>query len=387
MLERLHGFAAALNRAGIALGPEKQIDFLRAVTTTAPPSLERFYWTARVTLLSRIEDAPAFDRAFSQWFGEEVVPTFPPARPRRGTEKQTAPARGAELPAPEVVTVREGKGRDASPQELLRAARFPATDPDRAQLLAELRRALRSRIPQKRARRRTASRRVATLDLRRVARHASRTAGEVTELHWRDRPGQPRRVLMLIDVSGSLRATSPDALRVAHAFVRELPGSEVYTFGTRLTRVTSELRRREVDDALEELAAVVADVNGGTRIGVALDEFLSDSRRVGAARDSVVIVVSDGLERGDPAQMAHAVTRLARLAHRLVWWSPLACDPRYRPVTRGMAAIAGELDDIVGVRDLPTALAAVDRLPALELAWERPARTRPTPAEVASASR
>jgi uncharacterized protein with von Willebrand factor type A (vWA) domain len=183
---------------------------------------------------------------------------------------------------------------------------------------------------------------------------------------------------MLIDVSGSLRATSPDALRCAHAVVRVVPRSEAYTFGTRLTRVTRALRGRDPDAALDKLAEVVTDVNGGTRIGASLDEFLADSRRASAARDAVVIVVSDGLERGDPALMAESVARLARLAYRLVWWSPLACDPAYRPVTRGMAAIIDDLDDLVGVRDLPTALAAVERLPALELEWERAVRTRRT---------
>lgn len=178
---------------------------------------------------------------------------------------------------------------------------------------------------------------------------------------------------MLIDVSGSLRATSTDALRCAHALVREIPGSEAYTFGTRLTRVTGALRERDVDVSLGRLADTVADVNGGTRIGAALEEFLSDARRASAARDAVVIVVSDGLERGDPAAMTGAVARLSLLAHRLVWWSPLACDPAYRPVTRAMTAIVGHLDDLVGVRDLPTALAAVQRLPALERTPERSA--------------
>jgi uncharacterized protein with von Willebrand factor type A (vWA) domain len=153
--------------------------------------------------------------------------------------------------------------------------------------------------------------------------------------------------------------------------VRQLPKAEAYTFGTRLTRVTGELRHRDPDAALSRLAEVVADVNGGTRIGVALDAFLADSRRASTARDAVVIIVSDGLERGDPTLMAEAVARLARLAHRLVWWSPLACDSRYRPVTRGMAAIVDHLDDLVGVRDLASALAAIDRLPVLERDWSR----------------
>jgi uncharacterized protein with von Willebrand factor type A (vWA) domain len=381
MLERLHGFTAALAAAGVRPGPQKQIDFLTAVATTAPPHPRRLYWTARVTLLSRIDDVEAFDRVFAQWFGEVARISVPPADRRPGGQAEPAPNRPGGLAEPASFSVREGKGREASPHELVRHGGFAATGPDQQQLLREIRRALGCRLPQTRARRRTPARRVSRLDLRRVSRSAARTGGEITHLYWRDRPGQPRRVLMLIDVSGSLRATSPDALRCAHAVLREVPRSEAYTFGTRLTRVSRALRDRDADAALDKLSEVVADVNGGTRIGAALDEFLADSRRASTARDAVVIIVSDGLERGDPTLMSESVARLARLAYRLVWWSPLACDPNYRPITRGMAAILGDLDDLVGVRDLATALAAVERLPALELEWERAARTRRPPAE------
>jgi uncharacterized protein with von Willebrand factor type A (vWA) domain len=140
----------------------------------------------------------------------------------------------------------------------------------------------------------------------------------------------------------------------------------VYTFGTRLTRVTRQLAKRDVDAALDGLADVVLDLNGGTRIGRALEEFLADARRTAAARDALVLIVSDGLERGDPRAMATAVERLARLAHRVVWWSPLACDANYQPLTRGMAAVVGDLDDLVGVCDLASAVDAVRRLSAVE---------------------
>jgi uncharacterized protein with von Willebrand factor type A (vWA) domain len=145
----------------------------------------------------------------------------------------------------------------------------------------------------------------------------------------------------------------------------------VYTFGTRLTRVTAQLSKRDVDTALDGLAGVVLDVNGGTRIGSALDEFLADARRTAAARDALVVIVSDGLERGDPGAMVAAVRRLGRLSHRVVWWSPLACGTDYQPLTRGMAAVVGDLDDLVGVRDLASALDAVGRLSALEAGRRR----------------
>ena len=127
--------------------------------------------------------------------------------------------------------------------------------------------------------------------------------------------------------------------------------------------MTRELDTPDVDDALAALSGCVLDADGGTRIGVALQQFLGNGRYVALARGALVIVLSDGLERGDPAAMADAARRLSRLAHRLVWWSPLACDPAYRPVTRGMQAILPDLDALAGARDLPTLLDEVRRLP------------------------
>ncbi len=205
---------------------------------------------------------------------------------------------------------------------------------------------------------------------------ANRSGGEIVALAWRRRPPRPRRVLLLIDVSGSLRQCSPDLLRFAHRAVRAADRVEAFTFGTRLTRVTRALDTPDVDDALEALSGCVLDADGGTRIGVALQQFLADGRYVSLARGALVIVLSDGLERGDPAEMAEAARRLSRLSHRLVWWSPLACDPAYRPVTRGMRAILPELDALAGARDLRTLLEEVRRLP--ETSAGPPADREPT---------
>jgi uncharacterized protein with von Willebrand factor type A (vWA) domain len=162
---------------------------------------------------------------------------------------------------------------------------------------------------------------------------------------------------VLIDVSGSLRPQVPDFLRFAWA-----AQAETFTFGTRLTRITKELRTRDVDQALANISDAVLDADGGTRIGPALQEFLATPRYADRARGALTIVLSDGLERGDPAPMARAVHRLAKLSWSLHWWTPLATDPTYRPVTRGMAAIQDDLDDLAGARDLPTLLERVRRL-------------------------
>jgi uncharacterized protein len=162
-------------------------------------------------------------------------------------------------------------------------------------------------------------------------------------------------VLVLIDVSGSMKRHSTDYLRFAHAVVAVCDRAEVFTFGTRLTRVTAALRTRDVGAALAGLAEVVRDAGGGTRIGPSLHGFLANPRHLSMARGALVLVLSDGLERGDHTPLTRAVRRLALLSGRLVWWSPLARDPEYRPVTRGMAAIAPHLDALAGVDDLASA--------------------------------
>ena len=172
----------------------------------------------------------------------------------------------------------------------------------------------------------------------------------------RGRPQRTRPLLLLIDVSGSLREHTPDYLRFAWA-----AQCETFTFGTRLTRVTRQLRSRELSTALANVSAVVEDADGGTRIGPALHEFVATPRYADRARGALTIVLSDGLERGDPALMVAAVERLSRLSHKLLWWSPLALHPEYRPVTRGMAAILDDVE-LAGARDLQTLLERVREL-------------------------
>ncbi|MGA3218282.1 MAG: VWA domain-containing protein [Acidimicrobiales bacterium] len=364
-IEHLEGFVTALAGAGVVAGLNKRADFLRGVALVRPASPAELYWAARVTLVSAREEIAPFDRVFAAWFGDGLMAMAPPSR--RPAPSRLAPSRqGRVLTGAEGGSEgrRKGAGHQASVEETSSTCAFPATSAAKRQLLAEAEAALRRALPTRRARRHRPARRGDRLDLRRVLRAAGRNGGDVVRLPWRRRPRQPRRVLVLVDVSGSLRQTSGDALRFAHALVRAVPRAEVYTFGTRLTRVTRQLAVRDVDTALDGLAGVVLDVNGGTRIGRALEEFLADARRTAAARDALVLIVSDGLERGDPGAMVSAVQRLGRLSHRVVWWSPLACDPGYQPLTRGMAAVVDDLDDLVGVGDLPSAVDAVPRLAA-----------------------
>jgi uncharacterized protein len=327
--------------------PEKRIDFLTALRDNVPPDVTRLYWLARVTLVSRLEDVPAFDALFATWF--KGAPAT--VEPRDEGESEAPPdSGGSDELQPQLIA--EGTGRDASVHELRNRRTFDPTADD----LAALRKALREHLPTIRSRRRRPARRGPYIDLRRTLRAATRT-GEITQLARRDRPQRARPLLVLIDVSGSLRPQVPDYLRFAWA-----AQGETFTFGTRLTRITKALHERDVDTALANVSSVVEDADGGTRIGPALQEFLDTPRYADRARGALTIVLSDGLERGDPALMAHAVHRLSRLSHRLLWWTPLGLDPSYRPVTRGMAAIVDDLDGLAGARDLPSLLTQVKAL-------------------------
>ncbi|HWK30167.1 MAG TPA: VWA domain-containing protein [Solirubrobacter sp.] len=326
--------------------PEKRIDFLTALRDNRPADLTALYWLARITLVMRLEDLPRFDAVFAAHF-TGAAPAAEPSE--EGESEAPQPQREGTL---EPLQLAEGTGRDASVDELQHHRAYEPGADD----LAELRRALAQHLPRVRSRRRRPARRGAHIDLRRTLRAATRT-GEIVHLARRDRPHRRRPLLLLIDVSGSLREHTPDYLRFAWA-----AQAETFTFGTRLTRITKQLRERDVERALANVSEVVEDADGGTLIGPALQEFLDTPRYADRARGALTIVLSDGLERGDPALMVHAVRRLARLSHRLLWWTPLALDPAYRPVTRGMAAIVDDLDGLAGARDIPSLLAQVKQL-------------------------
>jgi uncharacterized protein with von Willebrand factor type A (vWA) domain len=347
----LRGFLHGLREAGLPVPVTRQRDFLHGLALVPPRDVRHLYWIARATLSTSVVDREIFDPVFAHWFGGESIPDMAEADSTGAAEPEGGAGDG---PPPEQVA-REGAGQLASWSTMDRPALFAASGPAQRRMLARLRADLPAAVPTVRSRRRVAARRGDRLDVRRVHRDAWRAGGEVVRLRWRRQPRRQRPVLVLIDVSGSMKQHSRDHLRFAHAVVGSCDRAEVFTFGTRLTRATEALRERDVDAALSRLADVVLDVDGGTRIGPSLLDFLGTARHLRAARGALVLVLSDGLERGDCVPLTKAVRRLSLLAHRLVWWSPLACDPAYRPVTRGMAAVIGDVDTLAGVRDLDTA--------------------------------
>ena len=361
--DHLFAFLRELHAVGLSVPANKQLDFLAGIDQVAPSTTGQLYWVGAATLVTSETGQATYDEVFHRFFGatsDTVVVSDEPAGVEDDDEDEEEAAASGEHDAADAATLDAGgSGLRASHASLETPQSFRATDDVSRELMRQIRDALPRAVPTTRSRRRHRGSRRHRVDLRATYLESRRTHGEIVRLRWRHRPHRERRVLLLVDVSGSMKQYSPDYLRFAHAVVATCSRAEVFTFGTRLTRVTTALRERDVDGALDSLAQLVLDADGGTNIGASLQEFLGNAHYVTLARGALVVVLSDGLERGDCAAMAGATHRLSLLAHQLSWWSPLACDPAYRPLTRGMSAVLGDLDALTGVQDLGTALAGV----------------------------
>jgi uncharacterized protein with von Willebrand factor type A (vWA) domain len=334
-VQRLVSFARQLREAGLRPGTAAVGDFCRA---TALLGVEDVYWAGRATLVSRRDEIPIYDRVFDGFFaGEPATHERPRTRLRLVAAGATGDDTGeaGEAEAPQVAR--------ASRIELLRHKRFEQCTDEELAELAALATGFARNLPRRRSRRRVEAA-SGMLDLRATLRRSLRTEGEPFERRFRSRPLLPRRLVLLIDVSGSMSGTSRGLLALAHALLRVHPRTEVFCFGTRITRVTPALATRRVDDALARVAGAVADWDGGTRIGESLQAFLDRSGRRGVARGATVVLCSDGLDVGEPDLLARQMQQLSLLAHRLVWLNPLKADAGYEPLARGMQAALPFLD-------------------------------------------
>jgi len=333
-------FAALLRANGFAVAPEQTTSFLSSITLLGPRSLGHIRRAAHATLAPPPERHEEFDALFDAHFLGAVELGRETAEPDRDDMRvQEDRPGGLEPPASDDINE---AGQAATTAEALSMRRFgPA---DEADTLRRFQRKLPERLPQRRGYRRVAARRGLGLDLRRAMKEAIRNDGEIFRLPRLKRRLRRRAILLLIDVSGSMKARTEAHLRFAHALVRAADRIEVFTIGTRLTRLTRALRLTNRDQALATASGLVSDWDGGTRIGDALQAFFAVPRFAGTARGAVVLILSDGLERGDPKAMTDSVRRLAARAWHLSWLSPLAADQGYRPETAAMKSILPHLD-------------------------------------------
>ncbi|MCY0093696.1 vWA domain-containing protein [Hoeflea ulvae] len=337
----LFGFARLLRRFGFAIAPEQAIAFMQAVTLLGPRSMDDIRRSAVATFAPAPERRVEFDALFESWFhgearvsieGEGQDEDEPQIKDDSDTaEEETGPVQ------------EETGGELTSGTEQLSIRAF-ANDGLR---LDTLERKLGSALPWRRSFRTVRTATGKNLDIRRSMRKILSADGDIPSPQLRRRQQVPRRLLLLLDVSGSMKLHTEDYLKVAYAAVQGTARAEVFCFGTRLTRLTSALRIRNRDQALAQAAALVEDWDGGTRIGGTLLAFLSVPRFSAFARGAVVVILSDALERGEPTEMETAFRRFAASAHRLSLATPLAGDPRFRPETEALRAILPMLDDLV----------------------------------------
>ena len=335
-------FAALLRANGFAIAPEQTTAFLEAIALLGPRDPEDIRQAGLATLGPPPERRDAYDLLFKIHFlgGEEI-----PGDAGEDEEVVRLQEEGRGDAIPPLTDEINESGEMAVRAEALAQRRFGLDGPSDA--LRRLAREAPNRLPRRRGHRRLRARRGPWADLRRTLRESARNDGEVMRLGRLKRRARPRKMLLLIDVSGSMKARSEDNLRLAHTLVQATPNVEVFTFGTRLTHLTRALRLKRREQALAAAAHLVSDWDGGTRIGDALQAFLAVPRFGGYARGAAVVILSDGLERGDLSALRDAVAKLSRRAWRMSWLTPLAVGPRFVPQTEALIAIRRFVDDMV----------------------------------------
>jgi len=361
-----------LRAAGLPTSPERASRFARALALVVPVRRAELYWTARSVFVSTQAQLPTFDRVFAAVFDPALEPDEERGDPYSPTLSSSPSERP---PAPEARSVSgerrfdEGGGmrggtvslprgdRDArevevplaaaSEEERLRKKSFEALDPHELARIRRLMAALELAAPQRRSRRKRRARRGEHLDLRGTLRASLRTGGDPMTLASRSRRMRPRRLVLLCDISGSMEPYARAYLHLLTSAVASGAPAEAFVFATRLTRLTRALGGRNPEAAIQRAVAAAPDWSSGTRIGEALRVFNDRYGRRGMARGAVLVILSDGWERADPALVGREMERLARLAHRIVWVNPRAGAPGFSPGAGGMAAALPHCDALV----------------------------------------
>jgi len=365
-------FGRVLHEAGLEIGPGRVADSLRALDAVDLARQEDVYFALRQTLVSRQDELDLFDRAFGAWFLR--APVLPPVRSRSGAEVET---RVGQAPTDRLRRrEEEGEKEDetgdplelgASAQELLRDKDFSELTGDELRRLRELIARISRTRPQRHSRRRTVAAHGDMLDVRRMIRRSLRTGGDPLDRPLRTRKEVPRKLVVLCDVSGSMDSYARALLLFLHAVVGTGRGVEAFAFGTRLSRLTSDLATRDPDAALARCTEAVVDWGSGTRIGASLREFNETWGRRALSRGAIVLIVSDGWEREDPELVGREMAKLARAAYAIVWVNPLKGNPQYQPLAGGMRAALPYVDrflpghNLRSLEELAAVLAGIER--------------------------
>jgi uncharacterized protein with von Willebrand factor type A (vWA) domain len=349
--EVLAAFAVAVRAAGVPVTMDRSQAFLRASAILGADDRSAVYWSGRATLCGNADELERYDAVFDAWFSGKAPTAGPARQPANVTsqaplDEQPGDAAGADSD----LLVRAA----ASSTEVLRHRDVAELSKAERARLARLFARLRPQAPERVSARRRPSAR-GEVDGRRTLRQQLRNGGEPATLEFRDRTTCARRVVVLVDVSGSMGPYADSLLRWAHTLTSvNRPRTEVFTIGTRLTRVTRAMRIRDGEAAVAAAGDAVPDWSGGTRLGEVMQAFLDRWGQRGVARGAVVVIMSDGWERGDSALLREQMRRLHRLAHRVVWVNPHQGKDGYLPVQGGIVAAMPYIDDFVAGHSMAT---------------------------------
>jgi uncharacterized protein with von Willebrand factor type A (vWA) domain len=387
LLYRLTEFGRLLWEVGIDVGPRKMLDLVETLNYIDLTYREDFYQTLKCSLLPKHEQEPLFDQMYMYYWHlrdqegkkkdaagtvrrDEKHLRLPPSELKRLAEHMNAPQeqrkdlrsqmRETERRQRDDNRRREQEDDDtATPQglaysaiEALRKKDFESFSWDEVQEAKKLMSEMRWRLGMRPTRRKRPSRRGAYPDMRRIVRRNLKYGAEMLELTWREIKYKPRPLVIICDISGSMSLYSRLLLHFIHTISNGLLNVEAFVFGTRLTRITRQLKKRDVDEAVRDVSKSVQDWSGGTRIGDALHFFNHKWAKRVLGRGAVVLIISDGWDRGDPTMLEAEMDRLQHSCHRLIWLNPLLGSPDYRPLTIGMKTALPYIDDFLPVHNL-----------------------------------
>ncbi|HEY6540415.1 MAG TPA: VWA domain-containing protein [Ktedonobacteraceae bacterium] len=387
LLYRLTEFGRILWEVGIDVGPRKMLDLAETLNYVNITSKEDFYNTLKCSLLAKHEQEAVFDQMFLYyWYirdaqnkkkpdtpgaakRDDKHMRLPPSERKRLAEHLNTPQEQRKELRPQMRESERRRSDDekfhdddddtSTPQgvaysalEALRKKDFESFSWDEVQEAKRLMAEMRWQLGMRPTRRKTPSRRGSYPDMRRIVRRNLKYGAELLELTWRKTKFKPRPLVIICDISGSMSLYSRLLLHFIHTISNGLLNVEAFVFGTRLTRITRQLKKRDVDDAVRDVSKSVQDWSGGTRIGDALHFFNQKWARRVLGRGAVVLVISDGWDRGDAAVLEVEMDRLQHSCHRLIWLNPLLGSPEYRPLTIGMKTALPYIDNFLPAHNL-----------------------------------
>jgi uncharacterized protein with von Willebrand factor type A (vWA) domain len=361
-------FGRALRAKGLAVGSGDILTYCSAMAPLDPTDLVDLYWAGRTTMIVRREDIPVYDEVFRAFF---LASDSPVQKMLKLKAQAAAEAEAAfEIPSTEPSGKEQEEetllGLMASNVETLKHRSFSECTEEELAAIRRIMARIKLTPPKRRTRRTRTSDDGRRPDMRRTIRQSMRTNGEMVNLYWRRRRVRLRPLILILDVSGSMSDYSRALLQFAYSAKRASQKVEVFCFGTRLTHITKPLHTRRPDEALERAAKLVVDWEGGTRIGESIDKFVRKWGRRGMCRGGVVVICSDGLDRGDPELLSDSMERLSRLCHSIVWMNPhKGNNPDYQPQTVGMMAANPHIDVLMSGHDLSSLEELAALLPKL----------------------